>query len=53
MPLDDPFKRKIAQHHLLMKTVYRRCGALNPPKATKCRLCRGKDLRMKKRDLQK
>ena len=52
-PLDDPVKRKIAQYHLLFKSVCRRCGALNPLKATKCRRCRGKDLRMKKRDLRK
>ena len=53
MPIDDPEKRKIASYHLLMKSVCRRCGALNPLKATKCRKCRGKDLRLKKRELQK
>ncbi|MFX0187722.1 MAG: 50S ribosomal protein L40e [Candidatus Hodarchaeota archaeon] len=52
-PLDDPVKRKIAQYHLLLKSVCRRCGALNPPRATKCRRCHGKDLREKKKDLQK
>jgi large subunit ribosomal protein L40e len=53
MPIDDPYKRKIARHHLLMKTVCRKCGALNPVKAKKCRRCRSKDLRLKKRELQK
>jgi len=53
MPIDDPYKRKIARHHLLMKTVCRKCGALNPIKAKKCRRCRSKDLRLKKRELQK
>ncbi|MFX0074332.1 MAG: 50S ribosomal protein L40e [Candidatus Hermodarchaeota archaeon] len=53
MPIDDPYKRKIARHHLLMKTVCRKCGALNPVRAKKCRRCRSKDLRLKKRELQK
>ncbi|MBD3254089.1 MAG: 50S ribosomal protein L40e [Candidatus Lokiarchaeota archaeon] len=53
MPIEDPFKRKIVRYHLLEKSVCRRCGALNPLKAKKCRRCRGKDLRIKKRDLQK
>ncbi len=52
-PIDDPYKRKIARYHLLMKSVCRRCGALNPLNATKCRVCRGKDLRPKKRELIK
>ncbi|TFF90697.1 MAG: 50S ribosomal protein L40e [Promethearchaeota archaeon] len=53
MPIDDPFKRKIARHHLLEKSVCRRCGALNPIRAKKCRICRGKRLRPKKRELPK
>jgi large subunit ribosomal protein L40e len=52
-PIDDPFKRKIARQHLLIKAVCRRCGALNPIRAKKCRRCHGKDLRPKKRDLPK
>ena len=52
-PIDDPVKRKIARYHLLEKSVCRRCGALNPPKATKCRRCHSKDLRAKKKDLTK
>ncbi|MEJ2250474.1 MAG: 50S ribosomal protein L40e [Candidatus Lokiarchaeota archaeon] len=53
MPLDDPEKKRIARYHLLMKSVCRRCGALNPIKARKCRRCHSKDLRLKKRDLRK
>ncbi|MHA1466724.1 MAG: 50S ribosomal protein L40e [Promethearchaeota archaeon] len=53
MPIDDPEKRKIARYHLLEKSVCRRCGALNPPKAVKCRRCHAKDLRPKKKDLTK
>jgi len=53
MPIDDPVKRKIARFHLLEKKVCRKCGALNPIKASKCRRCRSHDLRLKKRDLSK
>jgi large subunit ribosomal protein L40e len=52
-PIDDPEKRKIARYHLLEKTVCRRCGAINPVKAKKCRRCHGKDLRLKSRELAK
>ena len=52
-PIDDPYKRRIARYHLLEKSVCRSCGAINPIKAKKCRRCRGKDLRLKKRELVK
>ena len=52
-PIDDPYKRKIARHHLLEKSVCRRCGALNPIRARKCRICHGKDLRQKNRETSK
>jgi len=52
-PIDDLDKRRIARYHLLEKSVCRRCGALNPVRAKKCRRCHGKDLRLKKRDLTK
>ena len=52
-PIDDPEKRKIARYHLLEKSVCRRCGALNPVRATKCRRCHGKDLRPKRKELTK
>lgn len=52
-PIDDLEKRKIARYHLLNKSVCRRCGALNPVRAKKCRRCRGKDLRLKKKELSK
>jgi ubiquitin-large subunit ribosomal protein L40e len=53
MPIGDPIKRKIAAHYLLYKSVCRRCGALNPYNAKKCRRCRGKDLRQKRREVGK
>ncbi|MBD3196293.1 MAG: 50S ribosomal protein L40e [Candidatus Lokiarchaeota archaeon] len=53
MPINDPFKKKIARHHLLMKSVCRKCGSLNPVKAKKCRRCHSKDIRLKKRELPK
>ncbi|MFO8020597.1 MAG: 50S ribosomal protein L40e [Promethearchaeia archaeon] len=53
MPIDEPHKKRIAREHLLNKSVCRRCGALNPPKAKKCRKCHGKDLRQKRKELPK
>ncbi|HEY0088076.1 MAG TPA: 50S ribosomal protein L40e [Candidatus Lokiarchaeia archaeon] len=53
MPIEDPVKRRIAKYHLLDKSVCRRCGALNPMNAIKCRRCRGKQLRLKRRELAK
>ncbi|MHA1820306.1 MAG: 50S ribosomal protein L40e [Promethearchaeota archaeon] len=50
MPITDPIKRKIAQRHLLYKSVCRHCGALNPLGAKKCRRCHRKNLRPKKRE---
>ncbi|WP_434730881.1 50S ribosomal protein L40e [Thermogladius sp. KZ2Tp1] len=38
-PINDPVKLKIVFDRALNKTVCRRCGALNPPGATKCRRC--------------
>ena len=48
MSLRDPFKLELARRHLVNKTVCRSCGATNPPKATKCRKCRSKNLRPKR-----
>lgn len=48
MSLRDPFKLALARKHLLDKTVCRSCGVTNPPKATKCRKCRSKNLRPKR-----
>lgn len=53
MTISDPIKRRIAFHHLINKSVCRRCGALNPISATKCRRCGGKALRPKKREVGK
>jgi ubiquitin-large subunit ribosomal protein L40e len=50
MPAADPYLKKVASYHLLYKMVCRRCGALNPFHAKKCRKCHGKDLREKSRE---
>lgn len=51
MPLSDPLKVRIVEERVLNKSVCRRCGALNPPGATKCRRCRSRNLRPKKRKI--
>ncbi|MEM1628784.1 MAG: 50S ribosomal protein L40e [Desulfurococcaceae archaeon] len=49
MPINDPELLKIVQARVINKTVCRKCGALNPPGATKCRRCKSKGtLRPKK-----
>lgn len=49
MPVNDPELQKIVFNRVLNKMVCRRCGALNPPGATKCRRCKSKGtLRPKK-----
>jgi len=48
MSIRDPFKLQLVRWHRLEKLVCRRCGATNPPKATKCRKCRSKNLRPKR-----
>jgi len=49
VPVNDPELLKIVQARILNKTVCRKCGALNPPGATKCRRCKSKGtLRLKK-----
>lgn len=49
MPITDPELQKIVFDRALNKTVCRRCGALNPPGATKCRRCKSRGtLRPKK-----
>nr|MDO8114793.1 50S ribosomal protein L40e [Candidatus Sigynarchaeota archaeon] len=53
MPIGDVTIRKIAQYHLLYKKVCRKCGALNPFTATKCRHCHSTRLRQKKRETKK
>jgi large subunit ribosomal protein L40e len=51
MPLTDLVKKRIAQEHRLFMKICRDCGARNSSQATKCRKCRGKNLRWKKREL--
>lgn len=48
MPVTDPAKLQIVAQRVLNKKVCRKCGAINPPKATKCRRCRSTNLRLKK-----
>jgi large subunit ribosomal protein L40e len=51
MPITDPAKKQIAQARKLFKKVCFRCGATNPITATRCRKCRGEQLRLKNRQL--
>ena len=48
MPVRDPELLKIVYERALNKLVCRKCGALNPPGATKCRRCRSRNLRPKR-----
>ncbi len=49
MPITDPVLIEIASKRILEKKVCRKCGALNPITATKCRRCRSTNLRPKRR----
>nr|AOZ56077.1 ribosomal protein L40E [uncultured korarchaeote] len=51
MPIEDPMKRRVAMKALLHYKICRTCGARNPISATKCRRCRGKNLRLKRTKL--
>jgi large subunit ribosomal protein L40e len=51
MPVADPELLKIVEARVLNKKVCRKCGALNPPTATRCRRCRSSNLRPKKKKL--
>jgi large subunit ribosomal protein L40e len=53
MPILDPVKKSIAQKHRLYMKICRDCGVRNAATATKCRKCKGKNLRWKKRELVK
>lgn len=48
MPVRDPVKVQIVINRVLRKLVCRKCGALNPPGAIKCRRCKSRNLRPKK-----
>ncbi len=48
VPVTDPVKLRIVYERALNKLVCRKCGALNPPGAVKCRRCRSRNLRPKK-----
>ncbi len=51
MPITDPVKKAIAQRARLYMKICRDCGVRNAITAVKCRKCRGKNLRLKKREL--
>jgi len=53
MPVTDPELVKIVQERVFNVLICRRCGAHNPPGATKCRRCHSKDLRPKRKELAK
>ncbi len=48
MPITDPVKLQIVFNRVLNKKICRKCGALNPPDAEKCRRCKSRNLRFKK-----
>jgi len=49
----DPFKKTLAQQHRLYMKICRDCGARNALTSVKCRKCKGKNLRLKKREIVK
>ncbi|MCC6014573.1 MAG: 50S ribosomal protein L40e [Desulfurococcaceae archaeon] len=51
MPITDPALLKIVESRILNKKVCRKCGALNPPEAEKCRRCRSRNLRPKRKKI--
>ncbi len=42
MPVTDPKLLEIVHARVLNKYIYRKCGALNPPGAEKCRRCKSR-----------
>lgn len=51
MPITDPALLKIVEGRILDKKICRKCGARNPPGATKCRRCRSRNLRPKRKKI--
>lgn len=51
MPLIEAELIKIVETRILDKLVCRKCGALNPIGAEKCRRCKGRNLRPKRKRL--
>jgi len=49
VPLTDPELISIVERRRIVKKICRRCGAINPPTATKCRRCKSRNLRLRKR----
>ncbi len=48
MPITDPVKLRIVYNRIMNKKICRKCGAINPPNAIKCRRCKSKNLRPKR-----
>jgi len=51
MPITDAFKKQIAQQRRLFFKICFKCGAKNSIEATRCRKCRGSQLRLQNRTL--
>jgi large subunit ribosomal protein L40e len=51
MPITDAAKKQIAQQRRLFFKVCFKCGGRNPISASRCRKCRGSQLRLKNRTL--
>ena len=49
MPITDPELIAIFEKRVLEKKICRKCGAINPISAIKCRRCRSKNLRLKRK----
>ncbi|RLG77128.1 MAG: 50S ribosomal protein L40e [Thermoprotei archaeon] len=49
MAVLDPELMKIVEMRALNKKICRKCGAVNPPSATRCRRCRSRNLRPKRK----
>ncbi|WP_455278288.1 50S ribosomal protein L40e [[Eubacterium] cellulosolvens] len=51
MPITEMEKKQLAQKRRLFYKICRDCGVKNSSAASRCRKCRGSDLRWKKREL--
>ena len=51
MPITDVAKKQLAQKRRLFFKICLRCGKKNAINATRCRSCKGSDLRLKNRAL--
>ncbi|MFC1507108.1 50S ribosomal protein L40e [Thermoproteota archaeon] len=51
LPITEMEKKQLAQKRRLFYKICRDCGVKNSAAASRCRKCRGSDLRWKKREL--